>query len=413
MQLVVLGADSPIGLALIRDLGRSGYAVTALGRKMSALGLVSRYCRTPLKRAADGEPLIAQLLELAAAGQPAALLAISETDIAMLNRWREPLAQRYNLLFADATQMAQVLDKRLTQQQADSVGIATATSWQLQTLAELEAVAPQLQFPLILKWANPHQVSALLHGAGLTLHKIQYCRDLAELTACLTPYQAIGHFPLIQRYYAGHGLGQFFLCREGEALVCFQHERVHEWPPEGGSASLCKTAGNHLHQACAERSKALLKRLNWQGVAMVEYRYDPATAHYVLMEINGRFWGSTPLSLCAGANFASNLVKALALQQTITQPQIKARYCRYMIPELKRLWRIVVQPGLIKDPQCHFNKAAEIAAFVGYFFHPRCRYYVFAWDDPAPFFADLTQALNKSGNALLRALRLQKLGNKS
>lgn len=412
MQVVVLGADSPIGLALVRDLGRSGYAVTALGRKMSALGLVSRYCQTPLKRAADGEPLITQLLQLTAAGQPAALLAVSETDIAMLNRWRSALAERYSLLFADEAHMALVLDKSVTQQYAQAVGIATAASWQLHSLSELEDIAAQLQFPLILKWANPHQVSGLLQQAGLKLHKIRYCRDMAELTACLTPFQAIGHFPLIQRYYAGHGLGQFFLCRDGEALIRFQHERLHEWPPEGGSASLCKTVANDKHQDCAQRSAALLKQLNWQGVAMVEYRYNPVTDQYVLMEINGRFWGSTPLSLCAGANFASHLLQAFALAQPVTQPHIKLRYCRYMIPELKRLWRILFQPGLIKDPQCRFNKLAETVAFFAYFFHPRCRYYVFSADDPAPFFADIRQALQKSVRGLSTALRLQKLRHK-
>ncbi|WP_333609509.1 carboxylate--amine ligase [Arsukibacterium sp.] len=412
MKVVVLGADSPIGLAIIRDLGRCGFAVTALGRKRSALGLVSKYCQQPLVRAKDGEPLLQQLLQLGQLTKPAALIAISETDIAMLNRWRAQLVLHFKLLFADDAAMATVLDKSLTQQNAAAVGIDTPASWQLTALSELGEIETQLQYPLILKWANPHQVSALLQQAGLPLHKIQYCQNLQELNACLAPYQAIGYFPMIQRYYAGHGLGQFFLCRDGESLIQFQHERVHEWPPEGGSASLCKAVDNQLHQACAERSKALLKRLNWQGVAMVEYRYDPGHKQYVLMEINGRFWGSTPLSVAAGACFASHLVKGLASQQPVKQPDIKLRYCRYMIPELKRIARIVLQPDKIMDPQCHFNKWSELAAFMGYFFHPRCRYYVFALDDPAPFFADLRQAAQKMLQPLLRRLRTQKIVHK-
>jgi predicted ATP-grasp superfamily ATP-dependent carboligase len=47
----------------------------------------------------------------------------------------------------------------------------------------------------------------------------------------------------------------------------------------------------------------LLRRLNWEGPAMVEYRYDRATGSAVLMEVNGRYWGSLPLSIAAGVEF--------------------------------------------------------------------------------------------------------------
>jgi hypothetical protein len=36
---------------------------------------------------------------------------------------------------------------------------------------------------------------------------------------------------------------------------------------------------------------------------MVEYRVDPQTGSALLMEVNGRFWGSLPLAYYAGADF--------------------------------------------------------------------------------------------------------------
>ena len=48
------------------------------------------------------------------------------------------------------------------------------------------------------------------------------------------------------------------------------------------------------------------------GVAMVEYRYDPASRRYVFMEINGRFWGSLQLAIDAGVDFPALLVAATA-----------------------------------------------------------------------------------------------------
>jgi hypothetical protein len=33
------------------------------------------------------------------------------------------------------------------------------------------------------------------------------------------------------------GLGQFVLMKDGQALYRFQHRRLHEWPPDGGTST--------------------------------------------------------------------------------------------------------------------------------------------------------------------------------
>ncbi len=51
--------------------------------------------------------------------------------------------------------------------------------------------------------------------------------------------------------------------------------------------------------AYAER---LIKELRWEGPIMVEFKVDSDTRTPKLMEVNGRFWGSLPLSVRAGAD---------------------------------------------------------------------------------------------------------------
>ena len=36
---------------------------------------------------------------------------------------------------------------------------------------------------------------------------------------------------------------------------------------------------------------------------MAEFKVNPRTGGWVLIEINGRFWGSLPLTIAAGADF--------------------------------------------------------------------------------------------------------------
>src|SRR6185312_15979930 len=60
------------------------------------------------------------------------------------------------------------------------------------------------------------------------------------------------------------------------------------------------------------RSRALLDRFGWCGVAMIEYKVDARTGTPYLMEINARFWGSLQLAIDAGVDFP-NLLLSVAL----------------------------------------------------------------------------------------------------
>jgi hypothetical protein len=232
---------------------------------------------------------------------------------------------------------------------------------------------------------------------GLTAHKCQYAHTANDLIEKLRPYAAIHEFPLVQEYCPGQGIGQMFLVRDGEITLQFQHQRIHEWPPEGGVSTLCKSLPKNAHQACLERSAALLQALRWNGVAMVEYRYDCDTDTYYFMEINGRFWGSLPLAIAAGVPFAAALVNGEnGSISKMEQPEYPALYCRFTIPEVRRLARLLFQPAAIQDPFYRYSRLPELKEFLLYFFRPGMRYYLFSVSDPGPFFADMKNVLFKT-----------------
>jgi predicted ATP-grasp superfamily ATP-dependent carboligase len=349
LPAVVLGIETPIGLAIIRSLGEHGVKVYGIGRHADALGMASRYLQHGFVRA-DGEAaLVQQLIDLSQGFGPACLFAISESDIAMLNRHRERLAS-YRLMFADAQRMQRVLNKEQTYAAAAAVGVRVPRTEQPASIAQVQAVAATLRFPVVLKWANPNDVVRALSAAGLALDKTHYCYSADELIAYLQPYESVGMYPLVQEYCAGYGLGQFILMHQGEAHYAFQHRRVHEWPPEGGFSSLCESIALDSHQALMTQSVALLRALEWEGIAMVEYRHDPASGESALMEINGRFWGSLPLACHAGAAFPWLSYKLLGLGQHVEQELYRAGVrCRFMIPETKRLLRILFRQDAIAD----------------------------------------------------------------
>src|SRR3546814_5790168 len=95
--VIVLGISTPIGLAIMRDLGRHGYGVAGIGRTATALASRSRYCTHCYVRR-QGGGLIAPIREIAAEQSAKLLLSISEVDPLLLKRYRRDLERDLQLL---------------------------------------------------------------------------------------------------------------------------------------------------------------------------------------------------------------------------------------------------------------------------------------------------------------------------
>jgi predicted ATP-grasp superfamily ATP-dependent carboligase len=132
-------------------------------------------------------------------------------------------------------------------------------------------------------------------------------------------------------------------------------------------------------------SEALLAALGWQGPAMVEYRFDPESGTYWLMEVNGRFWGSIPLAWHCGAHFAWESYRCGVLGEGgAGAGPTRQRRARYVIPDAKRT-AVVLQDGALPL----IRRLAALGRFFLDFFDPRVRYYVWSLRDPGPLFGDL------------------------
>jgi hypothetical protein len=66
-------------------------------------------------------------------------------------------------------------------------------------------------------------------------------------------------------------------------------------------------------------AQMLVSALLWTGPVMVEFKIDNNDGRVLLMEINGRFWGSLPLAVKAGCDFPF-LTYKLAHGETV-QPE--------------------------------------------------------------------------------------------
>ncbi len=406
--VIILGVDSPIGLTLIRELGEHGVPVYGIGASARSVGLYSRYLTKGYIHARRDRTTVTLINQIAEGLDSACLMTVSEDDILFLNQNAAHLPHT-KPLYPTADALARVLDKASACRQAQQVGLQVPDSLTVESIEQLRCESKNLTYPVILKWACPEQITPLLQAHHLEFHKAEYCYDEAALIQAMQRYAAIEAYPMLQSFCPGQGLGQMILMHDGKPILQFQHLRLHEWPPEGGVSTLCQSVALTEHTDLMARSVALLQRLKWQGPAQVEYRFDARSGRAVFMEINGRFWGSQPLAYHAGAHFAWATYQSRALKVIARQPQYRPDLrCRYAIPEIKRLARILFQPKYIQNKALRFNKLVETLSVLATTLNPKTRHYLATSNDPKPALVDLyhvaAKAVRRIGSALRQSL---------
>ena len=93
---------------------------------------------------------------------------------------------------------------------------------------------------------------------------------------------------------------EYILARSGKLLSITQQKRIHE-PKDGGGSSYRKTT--KLNPLLRKYTEKLVRKTGWNGVAMIEFKGSENTDEWNIMEINGRFWGSLPLTISSGLNY--------------------------------------------------------------------------------------------------------------
>jgi protein-tyrosine-phosphatase len=301
---------------------------------------------------------------------------------------------------APSAALEQVLDKDLTLALARSLSVPVPQSILVQGLDELDAAAAQLAYPLVVKPSRSMGANA---GQRMQL-AVSYARHARELRNQVEHALRFGQV-LLQERFEGEGVGVELIADQGRVQYLFQHRRLHEVPLTGGGSSL--RVSEPVVPALADASKRLIEALGWHGVAMVEFKYAPATGEFRLMEINGRFWGSLPLAVAAGADFPVMLHELLTTGRVA--PRMPARQgivCRQLsrdIDWLEHVLRRAAPPGLARLPGWRRVLLDTLLVL-----SPRHRFDVQSINDPWPGLVDLGRIVQRQADRVLSARRTRR-----
>ena len=375
---LITDGDERSSLAIVRSLGRAGFRCVVASPSGKSIAGASKYCALELFVPEPlGSPEAYQrALAVAVADHDVDLLVpVTEASLLALLQIRNELTCTVPFPAPDVFQA--VSDKAKVVEAARALGIRVPRQHSL-TLPG--GNVPSISLPAVVK---PARSICTTSDGRRQKTSVQWVHDEAELAAAVDAYPEAAYPLLIQEAVEGAGVGIFVLLWDGELVAAFAHRRLREKPPSGGVSVLRESIP--VDQALLERSLALLRTFDWTGVCMVEYKIDRHTGEPVIMEINGRFWGSLQLAIDAGVDFPRLLAEAVLDGKVAPRApyhHVRTRWLWGDVDHLIARWR---------DPGTSWGGRLVTALDWLRAFRPGTRTEVFRWSDPRPFLRETGQ----------------------
>lgn len=364
----------------IRSLGRAGVEVHAVLEGNHAPASCSRYLHRMYPwhpKMLNPDTLLTNLQKIAENVRSSMIIIpMDDASAIFVAEHADDLADRFLLPQQKPTLPRQVADKENLAKICGKLAIPHPEIYVPHSLDELTEAVRQLGLPLVAKWSRPWLP---LPSRTTLLHSLDEAVDLFALTP-------IAGCPLVLQSYLPYGrdVNWFFQGYFDFSSSCLLGEvgrKERACPPHTGITTLGRWQPNPQLQSMAQR---LAIQLGYSGILDLDFRYDPVSRNYYLLDFNPR----------PGAQFrlftdqqGLDLVRVLYLDLTGQPvPEVQAQYDRAYLVENYDLISIAVQLWnrslSISDWRHSLRGIAELAWF--------------ADDDLRPFFSMALQWLKYS-----------------
>ena len=334
-RILILDGHSAAALAFTRSAGHAGHWV-AVGSKSGqfAAAKLSRFCNLAFEYPVptdNAQAFVESVLTFVRQNAVELVIPVTDWTLQPTSELRDMFKGVCRVALPPREAVDAASDKYRTVVLAQRLGIRVPPTWLVRHAADLETL-PTLEFPVVVK----DRFSVRRTGDQTIFGSVSYAFGKDELKSKTSErLQAAGDV-LIQKFVSGVGIGfSCFVSRAGVALP-FAWRRVREVDPRG-SASSCREA-IELDAELATASARLVQSIGFEGIAMVEYKRSK-NDELVLMEINGRPWGSMALPIAAGIDYPRYLID-WCLKGTVPTdnlPYRRGTTCRRTVGELSHL----------------------------------------------------------------------------
>ena len=391
MKVLVTDGDQRPSLAVTRSLGKRGIEVLVGEEKKDSLASYSKYCSGRVVYPSpynNPEGFNQFLMEFVRQARIDMVVPITDVAMHLVSQYKKDLQNFTKLPIPEFEAFDFASNKSSLLKYAREQGIPIPNTYFIEGPDSLKAALNQVTYPVVVKPGR----SRIPTEGGWIHTQVHYAESEEELIR-LYETQPYLRFPsMIQERITGPGVGLFVLFNRGELVTAFSHRRLKEKPPSGGVSVLCESIP--VDPNLKEQAVGLFKSLGWHGVAMMEYKLDQRTGTPLLMEVNGRFWGSLQLAIDAGMDFPYLLFR-LATEGRVEAPQsyrvgVKSRW---LLGDLDHLiLRIFKKDQDLHLPSGFPSRTKTLIQFLK-FYQPGLHDEILSLKDPRPFLYELKEYL--------------------
>jgi D-aspartate ligase len=368
---IVLGGNF-VGLGIVRSLGAHGIPTWVFDADRSkSIAQFSRYTtRFVETKQAITDVLLHEGQKYQLHGW--VLFPVADEYVETVSANRDLLSSIFRVTTAPSEVTRFALDKRLTYLRANQLGIAAPWTLLGNSLAEPEAEG--IPYPVILKPAINHHFFPQTNIKALPAENpSQLQRAFAQMSRYIPPDEI-----LLQERIPGGGENQFSfcaLCKDGHTYASLLAQRRRQYPVEFGNAStFVETTEQSVVEAAGRR---FLESIGFDGIAEVEFKFDPRDGKYKILDVNPRTWGWHTLGKAAGMDFPYLLFRqAVGLPVVPVGTHRSAAWIREITD--------IVAIAKSQDPM------AELKQLLKALYSRKITSATFSVLDPVPFFAEFS-----------------------
>ena len=221
-----------------------------------------------------------------------------------IGKYHTQLSEHFNIPAADDRTMSKVNNKRFQYETAQALGIPIPETYFPRTLDDVAMLARTIaNYPYVIKpnvsfeWKLSAAKPSSRGKKGLAVHNAE------ELMATARAIFVEGQEFMVQEVIGGRDqrlvtfLGYF--SKNHELMSWFIRKKIRQSPLDFGYCTMTESCHNPV---VLDQSKRLLEAIFYQGIAGVEWKQDPTSNVYKLIEINGRPVNTTGCAMASGVD---------------------------------------------------------------------------------------------------------------
>ncbi len=312
--IVITAGGTPDAYDIVRALGIAGIRTTVASSQRDDIAFYSKYCGGRIFLPSfqqSNEEKIAQLLETFARQQKECpvLYYTSDAELAFIWHYRDRLSSLYRFLLPSDQLLECLFNKVLFSSFAKAYDLPIPETTIAKGTDDLNSTISFIEYPCIVKpaftqdWVWDTEEQRTKFGPyKKALRRIASKEELVDFCRAL-PKRQSGY--LIQSYIEGsdenilsfHG----YFDEQSRCLGYFVGRKIRTYPPNTGGSAYVRTI---YHPTLAQLSIECLQQIQFKGIVKIDFKWDPRSQDFKILEMNPRYNLWEVVGALAGANLA-------------------------------------------------------------------------------------------------------------